>query len=167
MQICLYVSPCAATRLLGRHLVTLSLHAVTSPSFHSTPLLLSGSCSLHPTACLQPFLRNTSKQFSAAVLPQGLWVYFLHIWQWLPMAAVHSETADWWSGRGRRGATSALYAECLHSRTKWSSQTLPKDSPSSPDLTYSNLPSGSPQRSGGKETMWWWWVGKGASERWD
>ena len=137
MQNCLCASPHGAARLLARHLVTLSPCTVTPSSFRSTPLLLSGSCTSHPTAWLQPV-----PCCHPSAGPVGI---FLHLQWWFPTAALHSETADWWSGRGRTGAPCTVRPE--------EAQGAQQTTPNSPDLAYSNLPSGSPQKSGGKDNM--------------
>lgn len=84
-----------------------SLHACptvlpTGSYYSSLDLVL---CTL---ACLQPFLLNRRKQFTASNPSVGPVGTFLHWWWQLRVGAMHRETADWWGGRGRRGSATAL-----------------------------------------------------------
>lgn len=110
------------------------------------------SGTLPPAAWLQPFLVKQRRWFCAAVLLRA-WGYMSACAWWPPLAAVPSEAEDWWSGRGRGGAATTLGAR--HSKTGRSLRSLAKGSRNSLNLAYSNLSSGLPQESGGKECDGW------------
>lgn len=155
MQNCSYACPCAATRLGGRLLVALSPRMVFLQHL-ITPLWVWHFA----PRCLAPALLPEAESAVLCCHPsQGLGVHAC-----LCMVASPGSCARTGCGlmerKGRGGAATTLGAR--HSKTGRSSSSLAKGSHSSLNLAYSNLPSGLPQESGGKETMWW--VGKRAKK---